>query len=136
MGYLVEISKKIQNHDSIEEFKSTMSDLAENYNSSFYYFNYELMGRNRQVYRNHIVVTILLPEDIESVVEFIRLIKSTRYLYIESIGYDNCVYKLIFASKKYLRMMDDYFAKDYLKKKKSGLLLKSNPEILSEMFVH
>jgi hypothetical protein len=47
------------------------------------------------------------------------LLKKRKYVYIESIGFDNCKFTLLYASKKYLNMMDKYKAKEYLSSRKN-----------------
>ena len=49
---------------------------------------------------------------------------------IESFGYDDTIFKLMYASKKYLNMMDKYSAKQYLEDRKNNTLFEQDSIIL------
>ena len=82
-------------------------------------------------------VKILLIDDDgqteELVAEFIKYAKSFSKVNIESVGYDNFVFKLMYASKKYLNMMEKYQANKYLETRKRGQLFKQNSIILKSI---
>ena len=52
----------------------------------------------------------MFEEHIELVSEFIRYVKKLKIVNIESVSYDNAIFKLIYASKKYLNFMEKEFA--------------------------
>ena len=79
-------------------------------------------------------MSFIFEDDEENVAKFIENIKKIRYVNIESIGYDNCIFKLMYASKKYLNIMDKYKAKEYLQQKRSQTLYKQNSIILKTLY--
>mgnify|MGYP006906474234 FL=1 len=54
--------------------------------------------------------------------KFIRKIKTNRSISIECISYEDTVTDLLYASKQYLNIMEKSKVKEYLEKKKNGLL--------------
>ena len=57
---------------------------------------------------------------------FIKKIKTIKTVRIECIALEDIIYKLIYASRSYLNIMEKEFAKDYLEKQRKGLLYKQN----------
>ena len=100
----------------------------------FSYNNYEIMGKNRRIFRNHYVMTFVFEEDDNNVALFIRKIKKNKNIKIESISYDNCIFKLMYASKKYLNIMEKCKAKEYLEQKRNHKLFKQESIIMKEMY--
>jgi len=133
MGYLIELSFNINKVSNFIQTKEMILKIAEKYNKTFSYNNYEIMGKNRTIFRNHYVMTYLF-DDENDIVKFIKQIKLMKYIYIESISYDNCVFKMMYASKKYLNIMDKNKAKEYLEKKRNNTLFKSDSVIMKEMY--
>ena len=60
-------------------------------------------------------------------------IKKVRYVNIESIAYDNCIFKLMYASKKYLNIMDKYKAKEYIENRRNNSLYKNDSIVMKKM---
>ena len=79
-------------------------------------------------------MTFLFGDHEENVGKFIENIKKIRYVNIESIGYDNCIFKLMYASKKYLNIMDKYKAKEYIEKRRNNTLFKNNSIIMQKFY--
>ena len=92
------------------------------------------MGKNRTIFRNHYIMSFLFHDDEEEVGKFVENIKKIRYVNIESIGYDNCIYKIMYASKKYLNIMDKYKAKEYIEKRKNNTLFKNDSIIMKKFY--
>jgi len=130
MGYLLELAVNLNNATNLTEIKSNLYNKAEKCNVEMCYSTYEFMGKNRHIHRNHCIITFKFAENEELVAEFIKYAKSFRKVNIESVGYDNLVFKLMYASKKYLNMMEKYQAKKYLETRKRGQLFKQNSIIL------
>lgn len=130
MSYIIEISINMLKHKSIENTEESMKEIliniANNHECEFYYFDYELMGKNRRINKTNIIITFMLPEKDENLIKFIKIIKKFKGVYIESVGLDYGRYSLMYASKKYLKKMDSYFAKEYLENKKNGKLFKQD----------
>jgi hypothetical protein len=133
MGYLIELSFNINKVSNFIQTKEMILKIAEKYNKTFSYNNYEIMGKNRTIFRNHYVMTYLF-DDESDIVKFIKQIKLMKYIYIESISYDDCVFKMMYASKKYLNIMDKNKAKEYLEKKRNNTLFKFDSVIMKEMY--
>ena len=72
-------------------------------------------GRGRTITRNHSVMTFIFPEEKEYIINFLRFIKEYKHAKIESISSEEIKCILIYASSKYLSMMDTYYVKKYKK---------------------
>lgn len=134
MGYLIELSFDILKSNNFLKTKTLIVELAEKYGKEFHYNNHEIMGKNRIIFRNHYIMTFLFGDHEENVGKFIENIKKIRYVNIESIGYDNCIFKLMYASKKYLNIMDKYKAKEYIEKRRNNTLFKNNSIIMQKFY--
>lgn len=134
MGYFIELSFDVLKSDNFLKTKHMIVELAEKYGKEFHYNNHEIMGKNRVIYRNHYIMSFLFGENEEEVAKFIENIKKIRYVNIESIAYDNCVFKLMYASKKYLNIMDKYKAKEYLEQRRNNSLYNNNSIIMKKLY--
>ena len=131
---MIELSFDIIKTNNFICLKNNIIDLANKYDKVFLYNNHEIMGKNRTIFRNHYVITILFEDDDKKVSKFIREIKQNyKKVNIESISYDNCILKLMYASKKYLNFMDKYKAKEYLENKRNNNLFGADSFIMKEM---
>ena len=134
MGFLIELSFNINKVSNFIQTKEMILKIAEKYNKTFSYNNHEIMGKNRTIFRNHYVMTYLFEDDENDIVKFIKQIKLMKHIYIESISYDDCVFKMMYASKKYLNIMEKHKAREYLEKKRNNTLFKSDSVIMKEMY--
>ena len=134
MGFLIELSFHINKVSNFLRTKETIIGLSEKHNKIFSYNNHEIMGKNRTIFRNHYVMTFLLEENEEEVASFIRAVKLIKHVNIESVSYDNCILKLMYASKKYLNIMEKGKAKEYLENKRNNTLFKSDSVIMKEIY--
>lgn len=134
MGYFIELSFDILKSNNFLKTKTLIVELAEKYGKEFHYNNHEIMGKNRTIFRNHYIMTFLFEDHEENVGKFIENIKKIRYVNIESIGYDNCIFKLMYASKKYLNIMDKYKAKEYIEKRRNNTLFKNDSIIMQKLY--
>lgn len=130
MGYLIELSVNLKKVKNISQVKTQLYKKAEECKVEDYYSMFEFMGENRRVYRNHCVLTFLFTEHKELMVAFIKFVKSVSGVYIESLGYDNIMYKLLYASQKYLNMMDKFAVRKYLEDRKTCKIIQENSIIL------
>jgi len=133
MGYFIEISFDIIKTPNFLAVKENIIKHANKFKKEFSYNNHEIMGKNRVIYRNHYVMSFLFDENETNITGFIRAVKEMKYINIECIGYDNCIFKLMYASKKYLNIMDKGKAKEYLQKRKENTLY-NVPVIMKELF--
>lgn len=134
MGYLIELSFNINKVSNFIKTKQMILKIAEKYNKTFSYNNHEIMGKNRTIFRNHYVMTYLFEDNENDIAKFVKQIKLMKHINIESISYDNCVFKMMYASKKYLNIMEKGKAKEYLEKKRNNELFKYDSVIMKEMY--
>ena len=134
MGFLIELSFNINKVSNFIKTKQMILKIAEKYNKTFSYNNHEIMGKNRTIFRNHYVMTYLFEDNENDIAKFVKQIKLMKHINIESISYDNCVFKMMYASKKYLNIMEKDKAKEYLEKKRNNTLFKSDSVIMKEIY--
>ena len=135
MGFLLELSLDTKKISNINHFKHILIDEALRNKCEIYFFNYEFMGKNRKIYRHHFILTFIFEDNEECVANFIRFSKKfKRSVKIESIFYENCIYEIMYASNKYLNLMDKNKAKDYIEKRKSNNLFKNNSVIIKTLY--
>jgi hypothetical protein len=134
MVYQIELSLDIKKTGNVTEYKQLFVNEALKNGCEIYFFNYEFMGQNRRVYRNHYILTFVFKENEELIANFIRFVKKyKRHVYIESIFYDNCVVKIMHASPRYLNIMEKDMAKNYIEKRKSNNLFKNDSVIIKAL---
>ena len=92
------------------------------------------MGKNRRLIRNHCILTFIFEEHIELVSEFIRFVKKIKTINIESVSYDNAIFKLIYASKKYLNFMEKEFALKYIEDRRNGNLFHQDSILMKAIY--
>tara|TARA_Y100000590_G_scaffold430668_2_gene544524 strand:- start:41 stop:457 length:417 start_codon:yes stop_codon:yes gene_type:complete len=134
MVYLVELSVNLHNSVNLSNIQRLLVKKAENCGMETYYKTYEFMGNNRNIYRNHCIISFTFADNKQSIVLFIKYVKTLSNVYIESVGYDNFTFKLMYASKKYLNIMEKGLAKTYLEEKKKGELYEQD-SIISQILL-
>ena len=126
MTYLIELSYNLSKNTNLNETINKLLKKAAMCRLENFYKNYEFMGKNRKIIRNHCVLTFIFEEHMELVSEFIRFVKKLKVINIESVSYDNTVFKIIYASKKYLNFMEKEFALKYIKDRRNGNLFQQD----------
>ena len=134
MTYLIDLSYNLSKNTSLNQTISTLLDKAENCRLEHFYKNYEYMGKNRRIIRNHCILTFIFEEHIELVSEFIRFVKKIKTINIESVSYDNAIFKLIYASKKYLNFMEKEFALKYIEDRRNGNLFQQDSILMKAIY--
>ena len=119
MSYRLEVALNLKHRGDALMLKTEIVKLAEESRCELYYQDFEFQGKKRQFVRNHIFFIFFFPEDPKYIINFLYLLKKRKYVYIESVGFDNAKFTLLYASKKYLNMMDKYKAKEYLSSRKN-----------------
>ena len=104
---------------------------AEKNNCEMYYMNYEFDGIGRNIVRNHSVMSFFFPPEEEYIINFVRFVREFRDARIESITTGDIKCTLIYASSKYLSMMDRGHVKTY--KKSRHLLSTEEQSIINAM---
>ena len=126
MVYQIEVSVNLNKVTNLTEIKNMLLSKAEECKLEDFYTMFEHIGKNRQIYRNHCVLVFLFIENDELLADFIRYTKNIKYVSIECVGLDKGKFELIYASKKYLNMMEKEFAQKYLVKKRENKLYKQD----------
>ena len=126
MAYQIEISVNLNKITNLSEIKQLLLNKADDCKLEDYYIIYEHMGKNRQIYRNHCVITFLFLEHDELLAEFIRYAKKIKSISIESLGLDKGKFELMYASKKYLNMMEKEYVDRYFTLKRANKLYKQD----------
>jgi hypothetical protein len=135
MGYLIELSYNLTKQTNHTITVDTLRDIAYNNGCECFYVNYEFVGQQRRLYRQHCILTIHFSDNEDDICTFIRQIKNlpNKIIYIESLSYDDIIFKLIYVSKTYLNIMEKEKAKEYLSNKKKGILFKKDSNMLKEI---
>jgi len=129
MAYQIEISVNLNKVTNLSDIKNLLLNKANDCKLQDYYTIYEHIGKNRQIYRNHCVICFLFNEHDELLAEFIRYAKKMKNISIESVGLDKGKFELMYASKKYLNMMEKEYVEKYLSKKRANNLYKQDSVI-------
>jgi len=113
MGYNIEVSFNILKNSSVTEIQNRIINGAEFYECEFFYEDYEY-NSNAQFKRNHCIITFIFSEkNIDKLVKFVRFIKNTSGVYLESIYHDNSN-SILYASQYYItQKMDKMCGKIY-----------------------
>ena len=98
-----------------------------------YFLQFEHIGRNRKIFRNHCILTFFFIENDELLSDFIRFIKKIKNVNIEMVGLDAIKFKIIYASKKYLNIMEKEHANNYLELKRKNELYKQDSIIFKTL---
>lgn len=119
MGLVIEISINIKKNNKINEIKSFLSDLAEEYNSESDYFIYETEGVNSRIERNDCiqVVEFNTPQtefEKNNILNFIKKIISDKLTKIDTIYQDNGKINMIYnsANQKFNKQQGKNRSKD------------------------
>jgi len=130
MGYNIEISFNIIKHSSITEIQSYIKDLAEECRCNFIYYDYEYEP-NAKYKREHCIITANF--DNLNIIKFMKTIKKTEGLYIETI-YDDFSHLILYASKYYqTQKMTKGCVKEYKREKRERALSEDDTIILNSV---
>ena len=122
----LELSINLNKVSNLSEIKNLLLTKAEECKLENYYTMYEYFGRNRHCYRNHCIITFFFLEHDELLAEFIRYAKKIKNISIESLGLDKGKFELMYASKKYLNMMEKEYVDRYFTLKRANKLYKQD----------
>ena len=122
MTYRLEASLNLKHTNNAVLFKNELINIAYKYGCESCWTDVEISGYGRIIKRNNVVIILNFPENIKNIMKFLNYVKTNRNIYIESIGFDNIKYTLIYASKLYLNMLDKEFVKDYRKNKDTSII--------------
>ena len=105
MGYLIEIYlDKRHKHGNIENqiIKYAIAQECERF-----YENHEISGIRKTIHVNRYIMSFLFPDDTKYIIKFIRFIKKNYRLNINTIAYDNCIFRQLYPNKSKNLTNDD-----------------------------
>ena len=122
MAYNIELSLKLKQQSNITSTINSIIEDSYKYSCNNHYVNYEYIYKKRVVIRNSCVISLTFDDNPRDISKFIRKIKKNRSIKIECVSYEDTMIDLLYASKQYLNIMEKSQMKQYLEKKKNGLL--------------
>ncbi len=131
MGYQIDVAFDMRIVGTMTNLYDMFVKKAEKNNCEMHYINYEMDGIGRTIVRNHSVMTFIFPPEEEYIINFVRFVREFRDARIESITTGDIKCTLIYASSKYLSMMDRGHVKTY--KKSRHLLSTEQQSIINAM---
>ena len=127
MGFFIELSFALLN-TNFTDVKNKIIDKSIELRSDFYYQHIEYSNKN-----TYQIMSFSFPEHDEIFIEFVYFIKKIPHVFIETAGIDDLQFKQLYASKKYLRLMENDKAREYLNNKKNGILKNYNPSVYNAL---
>ena len=107
MGYAVELSFDVMKTAGLSTKQDVITSLASRHNCTCTYTSFEAEGIGRKVYRNDSLHVVMFDEDAHvNMINFVKDIRKYKLAYIECIYRDDCSCDLLYASPKYLKMLD------------------------------
>jgi len=122
MAYKIELSLKLKQQSNITYTINDIIDYSYQHACINHYVNYEYVHKKKIVIRNSCVISLTFDDVPKQISKFIRKIKQNRTITIECISYDDTTTELLYASRQYLNIMEKSQMKEYLERKKNGLL--------------
>tara|TARA_E500000178_G_scaffold320128_1_gene342994 strand:- start:121 stop:531 length:411 start_codon:yes stop_codon:yes gene_type:complete len=122
MAYNIELSLKLKQQSNITSTINNIIEDSYKFSCSNHYINYEYIYKKKIVIRNSCVISLTFDDNPRDISKFIRKIKKNRKINIECVSYEDTMLDLLYASRQYLNIMEKSQMKEYLEKKKNGLL--------------
>jgi len=122
MAYNIELSLKLKQQSNITSTINNIIEDSYKFSCSNHYINYEYIYKKKIVIRNSCVISLTFDDNPRDISKFIRKIKKNRKINIECVSYEDTMIDLLYASRQYLNIMEKSQMKEYLEKKKNGLL--------------
>ena len=126
MVYQIDVAINLNKISNLSEIKLKLLEKANECKLEKYFLQFEHIGKNRQIFRNHCIITFFFIENDELLSDFIRFTKKIKNINIELVGLDDTKFKIIYASKKYLNIMEKEHASNYLELKRNNKLYKQD----------
>ena len=105
MTYNIAINIKLKNNLNVSGNENLIYDIANNLNSKYIYYDYEVEGVNKYIKKNNKIMIIEF-ENNNDLYNFIKIIKTIKETIIDYIYYEN---NIIYGSKNYLNNLNDTF---------------------------
>ena len=122
MAYNIELSLKLKQQSNITSTINNIIEDSYKFSCSNHYINYEYIYKKKIVIRNSCVISLTFDDNPRDISKFIKKIKKNRKINIECVSYEDTMLDLLYASRQYLNIMEKSQMKEYLEKKKNGLL--------------
>jgi len=115
MGYNIDISVNMVKEKTFSEIETTIVNTAELYGCESAVLISEEDGTIK-IPRYHMIFVInFFEDDFENFIKFIKSIKEYKKCYIESVYSNNLKCKLLYASSRYLKNIDNDISNKYKK---------------------
>ncbi len=121
MSYQIDVAYDLRQAGNVTQKNYELVKSAEENKCTRHYVDYEVWGGSQATSRRHVVTTFCFPEQVTYIAQFIKSIREKKGFHIESIGYDDCVFTLLYASKTYLSLMDKDKVVQYIRRKRQIL---------------
>ena len=96
MGYLIEIYlDKRHGQGNIE---TQIIKNAEINQYEIFHTNYEISGIRNTIHKNRYIMSFTFPDETKHIINYIRFIKKNPRIHIDTIAYDNCIFRLLYSS--------------------------------------
>lgn len=107
MGYAVELSFDVMKTVGLSNKQDVITSLANRHNCICTYTSFEAEGIGKKVYRNDCLYVVLFDENSNvDMLNFVKEIRQHKIAYVDCIYRDDCSCDLLYASPKYLKMLD------------------------------
>ena len=126
MVYFIELSVCLKKAVSLSEIKNDLLSKAEECRYIDFYDTYNMEGKNRTIIKNQCILTFTFEEHDELFADFIKYTKKNYKISIEIVAIDGGKFEIIYASKDYIKTMDKFLAKEFIKKRQKNLLPKQD----------
>lgn len=127
MGFFLELSFSLLNTD-LTGIKKKIMDKSVELRCDFSYQHIEYTKS-----KTYQIMSFSFPEHEEIFIEFIYFVKKIPHVFIETAGIDDIKFIQLFASKRYLSLMENDKAREYITNKKRGILKNTNSRIYNAL---
>ena len=125
MVYLIELSINLHKIKNLSNIQQALVKKAKKCGMETYYKTNEFIENKK-----YCIILFNFANEKKLIVSFIKYVKILSEVNIETIGYDNFSYQVMYISNKYLNKMNIEQAKKYLEEKKNGELYEQGSIIL------
>ena len=114
MCWTVEVAFDLRKRGQITFCRTEVSNIAYDSGCETLYTLHEYEGSDRLIQRNHLV-TVIEFDSFEGASHFLKQISSLKYVYVECVYSTKSGYCILYASKRYLRMLSTEEMRNYKK---------------------
>lgn len=129
MGYTIELSFDLRKRTKVTQLLLIAKDIAELCDSVFHYNCSDSDERNQYIVASEF-------DELDQVIKYIEKINETKSFHIECVYEESDKCSLIFASLKYIKLMDSISAHKYRLKKKQCNFTLDEKLVLDQIHKH